>query len=254
MDNDARKIVEQARKGFGHDLFTPGYAQIISDAEHLTRLIRLSELRTGKSYLDIGTGGGYIAFEFIRQNPEISVVGIDIVENIVAVNNQKVKESKNSNIRFMSYNGMTMPFSDSTFHGVVSRYAFHHFPQPALSAFEIHRILEPGGWCIISDPMADPADDGDFVNRFGALKNDGHVRYYPEMELMDIFIQAGFEPDSKFYSAITFPRELDERYTKLLANTPPHILERYKIRVEKDSIYITVQVMNIRLRKPALVA
>jgi L-amino acid N-acyltransferase YncA/ubiquinone/menaquinone biosynthesis C-methylase UbiE len=250
VNTDARKKVEQAKKGFERDLFAPGYAQIISDEEHLAGLVRLSELRSGKRFLDIGTGSGYVAFELLRRNPEISVAGVDIVEKAVAANNQKAREIENGRIEFLTFDGMRLPFGDGTFYGVISRYAFHHFPQPALSVSEIFRVLEPEGWCIISDPMADPADDCDFVNQFGALKDDGHVRYYLETELVKLFREAGLVVENKFMSAITFPRALDTRYTELVAKTPRRIVETYGIRLEKDSIYMTVQVMNIRLRKP----
>ncbi len=249
MDFSAKEKIQQAKKGFQQDLFAPGYAQIISDEEHLASLMQLSELSSGKRFLDIGTGGGYVAFELHRQNPAISIVGIDIVEKIVAANNKKARESKTDSIEFMDFDGMNLPFDDASFYGAISRYVFHHFPKPAFSALEICRVLEPGGWCIISDPMADPDDDCDFVNRFGALKEDGHVKYYREAELVDLFKEAGLVLESKFTSAITFPRVLDDRYSKLVANTPRRIVERYGIRNEKDAIFITVQVMNIRFRK-----
>jgi SAM-dependent methyltransferase len=252
MNTDAEKKVQQAKKGFEHDLFAPGYAQIISDEEYLAGLMRLSELQPGKRFLDIGTGAGYVAFELLRQNPEISVVGIDIVEKAVAANNQKAREIENRRIEFLTFDGMHLPFGDCAFYGVISRYAFHHFPQPALSASEICRVLEPGGWCIIADPMADPADDYDFVNQFGALKDDGHVRYYREPELVELLRKPGLMRESQFRSVITFPRLLDARYTELVAKTPRRIVESYGIRLDKDSIYMTVQVVNIRFRKPGV--
>ncbi len=250
MDFDAKEKIQKAKKGFEQDLFAPGYAQIISDEEHLAGLVHLSELRSGKCFLDIGTGNGYVAFELHRRNPGISIVGIDIVEKIVEANNKKVSRSNNGSIKFVSFDGMNLPFGDASFYGAISRYAFHHFPNPEVSTSEIYRVLEPGGWCIISDPMANPADDCDFVNRFGALKEDGHVRYYRETEIGDLFKEAGFVIESRFISAITFPRVLDDRYAGLVANTPRHIVEKYEIRFEKDAIFITVQVMNIRFRKP----
>jgi SAM-dependent methyltransferase len=250
MNTDAQKKVDQAKKGFERDLFAPGYAQIISDEEHLAGLIRLSDLRSGKRFLDIGTGSGYVAFELLRRNPEISVVGIDIVEKIVEANNKKARENGSARIEFINFDGMNLPFPDGRFYGIISRYAFHHFPRPALSAAGIFRILEPGGWCIISDPMANSADDVDFINRFGALKDDGHVRYYRETELVGLFREAGLALDGKFVSAITFPRELDVRYTDLAAQTPRRIVDMYGIRLEKNLIYITMQVMNVRFRRP----
>jgi ubiquinone/menaquinone biosynthesis C-methylase UbiE len=248
-DAAAKETVRKAKESFEHDLLDASYAQVISDSEHLANLLGLCELNSGECYLDVGTGTGYLAFELARQHTEVFVTGVDIVEQVTVLNNQKAREGNSQRLNFVSYDGMRLPFADGIYHGVVSRYAFHHFPKPDLSAHEIYRVLEPNGWCVISDAMADAADEADFVNEFGALKNDGHVRYYTETALRGLFRQAGFEVDAKFYSAVTFPRETNERYEKLLAKTGTRVLGLYKTRVEKNLIYLTVPVLNLRFRK-----
>jgi ubiquinone/menaquinone biosynthesis C-methylase UbiE len=248
---DVQRMVEKAKESFGRDLLAPGYAQIISDADHLANILKLCEIVPGKSYLDIGTGSGYIAFELARQSPAVFVTGLDIVEHVVEVNNQKAQENNYRNLQFTVFEGTHFPFSDSAFYGAMSRYAFHHFPLPDLSVREIYRVLKPGGFCVIADPMANPADEVDFVNRFGALRDDGHVRYYHEHALIDLFTGAGFSVAGKFHSAITFPRPKDDRYERLLAHTAGRVLDLYQVRVEDEQITITVQVMNICFRKLA---
>jgi ubiquinone/menaquinone biosynthesis C-methylase UbiE len=250
-DDAAKETVRKARQSFEHDLLDPHYARVISDSEHLANLLGLCELSSGKRYLDIGTGTGYLAFELARQHAEVFITGVDIVEQVTALNNQKAQEGSSQRLNFVSYEGMRLPFADGIYHGVVSRYAFHHFPEPNLSAREIYRVLELDGWCVISDPMADAGDETDFVNEYAALKNDGHVRYYTEAALRELFKQTGFEVDAKFYSAVTFPRETDERYERLLAKTGTRVLGLYKTRVEKNLIYLTVPVLNLRFRKPS---
>jgi ubiquinone/menaquinone biosynthesis C-methylase UbiE len=249
VDAAAKEIVRKAKQSFEHDLLDARYAQIISDSEHLADLLRLCEVKPGKRYLDIGTGAGYLAFEFVRRHTEVSITGVDIVEQVTALNNQKARESNNRRLNFVSYDGMRLPFADGTYHGATSRYAFHHFPKADLSVREIYRVLEPNGWCVISDPIADPADEVDFVNQYALLKDDGHVRYYTETALGGLFKRAGFEVDDKFYSAVTFPRETDQRYKELLARTPTRMLDLYKTRVVKDLIYVTLLVLNIRFKK-----
>jgi protein-L-isoaspartate O-methyltransferase len=58
-----RQGIESAKQSFERDLLTPSYAQIISDEEDRANIIKYCDLISGKSYLDIGTGSGYIAFE-----------------------------------------------------------------------------------------------------------------------------------------------------------------------------------------------
>jgi SAM-dependent methyltransferase len=246
---DVQDIVGRAKESFGRDLLTPGYSQLISDAEHLANILKLCDVIPGKSYLDIGTGSGYVAFELARRHPAVSVTAVDIVEQVIAADNQKARENHAHNLRFLSFAGTQLPFDDESFYGAVSRYAFHHFPLPDLSACEVYRILEPGGLCVISDPLADERDDVDFVNGFGALRDDGHVRYYREAALVELFEKAGFTAERRFYSAITFPRAKDERYERLLGQTAARVLDLYGVRVAGEQIYVTLQVMNVCFRK-----
>ena len=83
-------------------------------------------------------------------------------------------------------------FDDREFFGVVSRYAFHHFPNPTLAAREISRIVEKDGFCIIADPVPHRQDKTEFINQFAGLKDDGHVRFYTVEELATLFDRAGF--------------------------------------------------------------
>ncbi|MBN1428978.1 MAG: methyltransferase domain-containing protein [Anaerolineae bacterium] len=249
--HDTQEVVKKAREGFSKSWLNPVYSQLISDAEHLANILDLCEMVPGQRYLDIGTGNGYIAFEVAHRHPEVLVTGIDIVEEVIEANTRKAQENDEKNLVFATFDGICYPFSDNLFRGAMSRYAFHHFPLPDLAAREIYRVLEPGGFCVIADPMADPADEVDFVNRFAALRDDGHVRYYRKSVLVDLFEKAGFTEHRSFSSAITFPRPNDARYKQVLDQTAGCILDLYRIRVEGEQIYITVQVMNICFVKPA---
>jgi SAM-dependent methyltransferase len=248
---DIHRTLDRARAGFAQALLSPGYIEMIADADHLAGLLELCGTATGKRYLDIGTGRGYVAWALARTSPAISVTGLDIVGPAIDANRRAAVADGCGNIEFATYGGTCLPFPEQWFHGAVSRYAFHHLPRPDLSASEIHRVLEPGGFCVIADAAADPADDLDFVNRFAGLRDDGHVCYYRESSLLELFSRAGFSVAASFHSSITFPRPRDSRYEQLLAHTPSRVLDLYRIRVEDEQIRATVQVMNVCFRKPA---
>jgi hypothetical protein len=50
-------------------------------------------------------------------------------------------------------------------------------------------------------------------------------------------------------STISYPRDLDEAYRQLLNNTSSSILEKYQVQIRKQTIYITVNVLNVLFRK-----
>jgi ubiquinone/menaquinone biosynthesis C-methylase UbiE len=189
-----KQVIEKAKQGFEVDLFAQNYSQIHSDKQHLTSLLNLCQLVKGKRYLDLGTGNGYVAFEMAKQTADIFVTGIDIVAKAVEVNNQQAKKEKYNHVHFIAYQGIELPFEGREFFGVVSRYAFHHFPNPTLSAKEISRVVERGGFCVIADPVPNKQDKTDFINHFASLKDDGHVRFHTGEEIETIF-DSLMEPD-----------------------------------------------------------
>jgi ubiquinone/menaquinone biosynthesis C-methylase UbiE len=243
-----KQIVKKARQRFGVDLFAQNYAQIHADDQHLADMLKLCQPVAGKKYLDLGTGNGYVAFELARQSSDISVTGLDIVAEAVQANNQKAKAEKYPNLDFVSYDGVELPFNDNEFFGVLSRYAFHHFPNPALSARETARILQKDGFCLIADPAADKQDKTDFINHFAGLKDDGHVRFYPQDEIEAFFVRVGFSVEKQFTSSVTFPRQMNENYKRLIEQTPPEILALYQLQIKDSQVYVTVQVLNTLFR------
>ena len=243
-----KQVIEKAKQGFEVGLFAQDYSQIHSDEQHLTTLLNLCQLVKGKRYLDLGTGNGYIAFEMAKQTPDIFVTGIDIVAKAVEVNNQKAKIEKYNHVNFVAYQGIELPFDDRDFSGVVSRYAFHHFPNPTLAAKEISRIVERDGFCIIADPVPNRQDKTEFINQFAGLKDDGHVRFHTGEEIESIFGGAGFRVEEQTESSITFPREMKREYERLMEQTPRGILEAYQLRIEENQVYVTVEVLNTRFR------
>lgn len=78
--------------------------------------------------LDLGTGSGYLSFPIAQKYPDISIIGLDIVEKALESNRIKAKKEDIRNISFITYNGLDFPFADNEFDMVISRYALHHFP------------------------------------------------------------------------------------------------------------------------------
>ncbi len=131
---------------------------------------------------------------------------------------------------------------------MVSRYAFHHFPNPTLAVQELSRIVERGGFCVIADPMPHRQDTTGFINQFAGLKDDGHVRFHTDDEIVSLFGAVGFHVEEQTMSSITFPRAMNSDYARLIAQTPQAILDAYQLRLEDDLVYVTVAVLNTRFR------
>ncbi len=245
-DND---IIKAARDRFDGLLHKPEYQAIIADDAHRETLVGMCELVPGRAYLDLGTGNGFIAFALARREPGITVRGLDIARAAIEKDNELARAAGLDGIAFDRFDGGGFPYPDGMFHGVVSRYAFHHFPDPQKSFREIARVSGADGYFLLADPTPAPGDSADFINRYQLLRADGHVRYYSRDEIRSLAAGCGFHVITEVMTTIRYPQVLSEAYQHLIRETDKNILDLYAPAAEGDQIFLTVDVMNILFRK-----
>jgi SAM-dependent methyltransferase len=241
--------IEQARRRFDRDLHTDEYRRVHEDPSHLDALMDLLDMRPGGRYLDLGTGNGYLAFEMVRRFPDIGVTGADIARRSIEANRRLQQEQGLRNLDFVAYDGVELPFGDAVFGGVISRYAFHHFPDPAASVRELHRITDAQGFVVLSDPITYEDDTDGFIDRFQRLKPDGHLHFFREPELHALFGRHGFAAEARFLSRISYPRDASDAYLRLLEATSGEIRRRYGVEIRGKTVHAAVTVLNVRYRK-----
>jgi len=239
--------VEQAARSFDAELHTQAYAQTHSDAAQLAQLLAFLAPADGQSILDLGTGNGYVAMAVAGAEPACRVIGIDVAKQAVATDQEKAAAQGLTNVTFLAYDGITLPFADDHFDAAVTRYAFHHFPKPETSLAELGRTVRAHGKLALADAIEDEADDVGFVNRFQTLKRDGHVRMQRRGELIDSARRHGFEVSESFESSIAFARESTAQYDELLAATPEHVLQAYSVATEERRIHLKFRILNLLL-------
>jgi ubiquinone/menaquinone biosynthesis C-methylase UbiE len=244
-----QELVRNARDRFNRELHGAEYRRIHSDDDQLRTLIDLLGLEAGNTVLDLGTGAGYVAFEIGRRYPECGVIGTDVADIAIAANIEKKEKERISNVDFRVCSGTTLPFDDVNFSGVITRYAFHHFPEPEVSVAEMNRILRRNGRVVVSDPVPFDADTQDFIDEFQRLRPDGHMRFYRTTELDQLFAGYGLQRVGGFSSQISYPRPMDPRYQALLKRTPSSVLSEYRVRVVEGQIWVTVDVANSAFQK-----
>ncbi len=224
---------------------------IHEDASHLEALMNLLDVQPSGRFLDLGTGNGYLAFEMARRFPDAAVTGLDVAAHSIELNRKLQKERGIRNLEFVSYEGTRLPFVDACFSGVISRYAFHHFPDTAVSVQELRRVIDERGFVVISDPIMHEDDTVGFIDRFQKLKGDGHVHFFRLPELDALFRRHGFVEEARFLSSVSYPRNVADAYLRLLEETPASILRRYRIELRENAVHATVTVLNALYRKVA---
>lgn len=242
------KSIMATKKCFEHS-FSVGdfYNKQTQDEHHLKNILDFLPLKADMKILDLGTGSGYLSFFIAKKYPNISIIGLDIVEKALEVNRIKANEEDIKNISFVNYKGIDFPFNDSEFDMVISRYALHHFPDIQKSISEVSRVIKPKGFLFISDPTPNVNDNSRFVDEYMQLKKDGHVKFYTKDEWIQMCEKYGLQFMKSFDSTIRFPKKKDTAcgFDELLAKHDKKIVEGYEIEVVENEIYITEQVNNI---------
>ena len=251
MTDPNERTIEAARLSFNEELLSADYPSIHHDDEAVERLVDWLAPQAGGSYLDLATGAGVMAFAAAAREPAARVIGVDIADAAIARNREAAREQGCANIEFRLMDGRSLDFPDATFDGMTWRYALHHFPDLEHTLADARRVLKPGSPFVVADAIRHPSDAPDFINKFQALKPDGHVRMYTAEALVDRLCAHGFRPDDRFASAIAVSRALDADYHALIADMPPEILALYQVEVAGDEARLAFEVLNVRFLAPA---
>ena len=130
------------------DALAPGYDQFNRlssfglDMRWRREAIRY--IKSGSYILDIGTGTGDLAREFIKAGNR--VVGIDFSERMVK--KAREKYGQDPHVSYMVASSEAIPFEESTFDGVISAFVIRNLYQGGIlqsSLRECYRVLKPGG-------------------------------------------------------------------------------------------------------------
>lgn len=103
-----------------------------------------------QNVLDLGCGVGNSTDEFSKINAHINWVGIDIE------NSPEVKARQRHDLQFLTFDGVSLPFSDNYFELIYSKQVFEHVRFPSQLLREVHRVLKPGGYFIGSTSHLEP--------------------------------------------------------------------------------------------------
>lgn len=228
------------------------YDKQTQDQTHLEQILSHLEITAGLKILDLGTGSGYLAFPAAQRYPNVTMIGLDVVEKTLKKNQERAAFQHLDNLTFVNYDGMVFPFEDSTFDMVITRYALHHFPAIQDTFHEINRVLKPGGKLFLSDPAPNDNDTQGFVDAYMQMKDDGHIRFYTKDDWKAIGESAQLQLVDGFDTSIRFPRkkETASGFDDIMKRYDTSIIEGYAVEVIDDEIWISEKVHNLLFYKP----
>ena len=230
--------VKQARESFNRIIDNKKYSDIIKDDKHLAVIMKLIEDSNYSKILDIGTGTGYLAFPLAEKYPISKVYGIDIAETIIEKNNKIVKEREISNLFFEVFDGLKYSFDDEKFDLIVTRYAFHHFPNAEDAIQQMNRILSKGGKVLVSDPMRNDKDVNGIIDEYMKVKKDGHIQFYSSNQLDELFISNGFVKEKQVVTDMKIPFAASQGYIDVYNKTNDEDKLMYGIENQNGIVWV----------------
>ncbi len=167
--------------------------------EHALRLlVEAAGTGPGDIVLDVACGPGLVACAFAAVARHVT--GIDLTPAMIEQATTLAAESGCANVRFEVGDVLPLPFPDAAFSIVVSRFAFHHFQDPAAVLAEMRRVCRMGGRVVVADLMAspDPVKAAAF-HRMEILRDPSHVRALTLDDLRALYRSAGLGVPAETY-------------------------------------------------------
>ncbi|MEP6955205.1 MAG: class I SAM-dependent methyltransferase [Chthoniobacterales bacterium] len=102
--------------------------------------------------IELGCGPGFYSCQIAARFPQISVTGVDCSARQLAWAERKARRYGLQNCCFETDNVLDLSHQDESFDIILAARLFTVLPNQAQAISEMHRILRPGGRCVIAEP------------------------------------------------------------------------------------------------------
>jgi ubiquinone/menaquinone biosynthesis C-methylase UbiE len=194
---------------------------------------------SGATVLDVGCGAGHLSFAIA---PRVtSMIAYDLSLEMLEVVRHEAERRNIRNIVTKQGRIEQLPFRDSSFEWVCTRYSAHHWSSVLQGIAEIHRVLQPGGTFILIDTCAPASPLLDtHLQAIELLRDGSHVRNYTDRQWDAMLRAQGLELASHAVWKITidFKSWVERMRTpqlhvaallSLLKNAPQEVRDYYQI-------------------------
>ncbi|TWT13188.1 class I SAM-dependent methyltransferase [Planomicrobium sp. CPCC 101079] len=125
--------------------------QVMMGWEKEFRNLQWFGLQNGMHILEVGCGPGFATEQLAQRLPDSQITGLDLDEDLLKQAEELMKEKGRENVNFVQASVFDTGLSDNSYDFVVARMLFLHLHNPEEAAFELHRVLKPGGKLTIID-------------------------------------------------------------------------------------------------------
>jgi len=194
MTSNADTVVDQ----FTRQAAPFANSAAMRDEDALRLLVEFSGAGAADTVLDVACGPGLVVAAFAKVCRRAA--GIDLTPAMIDKAREHAAALGLTNVGWHVGNVLPLPFPDRAFSVVVSRFAFHHFPDPLAVLREMVRVCTRPGRIVVADIAAsdDPAKAA-ALNTMERLRDPSHTRALPLAELRGLFAEVGLSAPRESY-------------------------------------------------------
>ena len=160
--------------------------------EDLERLEALAQAAAPRRALDLGCGGGHVAYRLARHAR--AVTASDLSADMLAVVAATARARCLPPIETVQAPAEQLPFEDARFDFLGCRFSAHHWRDLDAGLREARRVLQPGAPAIFIDAISPGAAILDtHIQAVELLRDPSHVRDYTRAEWSAALARAGLE-------------------------------------------------------------
>lgn len=222
-----------------------------SQGEDLERLADITEGVAPGHALDLGCGGGHVAYAMARHAKKVTAS--DLSAEMLAAVAATAKSKGFGNIETVQTSAEKLPFADATFDMLGCRYSAHHWQDVDAGFREARRVLKPSATAVFVDCYA-PAKPllDTHLQSIELLRDTSHVRDYSISEWTGKLGRAGFAVNTLrtwrlrmdfpvWIARMATPQPLADAIRALQQTVPAEIREHFAI--EPDGSFMLDIVM-----------
>jgi ubiquinone/menaquinone biosynthesis C-methylase UbiE len=159
--------------------------------EDLDALEALARQHSPVRALDLGSGGGHVAYRLALCT--VSVTAVDLSPQMIAAVSDTAQSRGLSNLTTCLAPAEALPFEPATFDFLASRYSAHHWRDFDQGLREARRVLAPGSTAVLIDVISPARPSLDtHLQAVELLRDPSHARDYTLSEWGAALVRAGF--------------------------------------------------------------
>jgi ubiquinone/menaquinone biosynthesis C-methylase UbiE len=257
---DLNHIQTAAQHQFDRQSDRYGQGHILADVSDLQAILSRLPSLSGRTALDIATGGGHTGLYLASQGWQVTLSDISAA---MLERAQAAAKKRGLSVKTRQHPAESLPYTDETFDLVTCRVAPHHFSDPAAFVCETARVLKPSGaFLLIDGSIEDGQPEAEaWLHEVEKLRDPSHVRLLTPNAWKRLCADAGLnvllaelswlkQPDLNWYfdTAATTP-ENRAKVLDLVRNAPASARRLFRLGEEDGKIVWWWQRLSLLARK-----